>query len=529
MLSLLHIGNRYIHSTRWLSLWSMAAGLGLVLSGELQPLLAAEPASDGTREVAVCYISWFSPVGELNGTKIWKNGGYHYERAQQSGGIRNYPLVPGVSFPQQEPSVGSAEYEQLERASARVVLGQMKGAGFDVVTFDMQPLPDYDSAQPLTESNAPLAAFKTFLAWLHEAEKIGIKMAPNPDIWNFSGETNGKIRTLDVAAWKRSLSGVLDLIPDSPAVWKIDGRPVLIHFGTDCYKDHQRAAPQPGAPMPDAGWRLVLQQLRAEGKKFFFIADARPHDLVREWNGIADGVYVFNPAAPRDALVGQAAFQKAFQIPYLWSVSPGYYRGKVAYTEPSFTRIHETYAAAIKAGAKRIYVLTWNDYEEETDIGPTAHKGEALLRVFAFYNEWFKTGRQPKATRDTVIVAYPMRVPDQIITRPPRYGKLSDDLTSDGTFLDSLAFAPKAFYWAHVATPTTLAINGHPPVTLPAGVSCGELGTLSAGDVTATLGGKARSLPPILRTAAESQRQNEGGLEFRYLNLTDPASNPNLK
>ncbi len=504
--------------------------LACLLSSACQARLhAEEPTNSPKREVAVSYISWYSPVGALNGTKTWKQKGYDYQRAKQSSGIQNYPLVPGVTFPELEPAVGSAEYYQLEKAAARVVLCQMKSAGFDIVTFDMQPLPDYDPAQPLTESNAPLAGLKTFLTWLPEAERLGMKLALNPDIWNFSGETGGKIRTLDVAAWKRSLTGALDLTPDSPALWKIDGRPVIIHFGSDCYKDHQRAAPQPGAPMPDAGWRQVLQELRAEGKKFFFIADIRPHDLVREWNKIADGVYMFSPASPLDGMKEQEIFQKAFTVPYLWTVSPGYYRGNVAYTEPNFGRIHETYANALKANAQRMFVLTWNDYEEESDVGPTATKGDCLLRVFAYYNEWFKTGQAPQATKDTVIVAYPLRIPDQVTTKSPRYGKLKADLTHEGSFVESPAYAPKAFYWAHVKAPTTLALKGGDTVALPSGVSYGVLGSVNAGAVTVTLGGKARALPPITHITKESQRKDEGGLEFRYVNLTESTASSTLQ
>lgn len=511
--------NRYIHSIASGFVYARVSLVLLFASCAMTDFVFAEATAP--REVTVCYISWFSPVGALNGVKVWKQGGYHYQREQKSGGLRNYPLVPGVNFPEEEPAVGSKEYYQLEKDAAHVVLGQMKSAGFNVVTFDMQPLPDYDPARPLTETNAPLAGFKTFLTWLPVAEKVGIKIAPNPDIWNFSGDTNGKIRALDVAAWKRSLSGILDLTPDSPALWKIDGRPAIIHFGSDCYKEHQRAAPQPGAPMPDAGWRQVLQELRAEGKKFFFIADIRPHELTREWDKIADGVYLFSPASPRECMADQEVLQKAFHVPYLWTVSPGYYRGGVAYTEPNFGRIHETYVAAIKAGAQRMVVLTWNDYEEESDIGPTENKGDCLLTIFGFYNEWFKTGRQPKTAKDTVIITYPMRIPDEVVTKSPRYGKLNAELAHDGTYFTSPSYTPKAFYWANVAAPTTLAINGGSSVALPVGVSYGELGSVAPGELSATLGKKKHVLPPIAHTGKESQRKDEGGLEFRYVNLSE--------
>lgn len=514
--------NRYIHSITTFALYALAAFTFLAVNAMHGADTA--PAAQPPREVAICYISWFTPVGELNGLKIWKSDSYNYRRAKKSDNVRNYPIVSGVTFPEEEVIPGSPEYYQLEKASAHAVLGQMKGAGFDAVTFDMQPLPDYDPKQPLTETNAPLAAFKTYLVWLKEAEKTGIKLAPAPDIWNCSGDTGGTIRTLDVAAWKRSLSGILDLTPDSPAIWKIDGRPVIVHFGSDCYKDHQRAAPQPGAPMPDAGWRQVLQELRAEGKKFYFIADVRPHNLIREWENIADGIYIFNPAAPREGMASQAVLQKALRPPYLWTVSCGYYRGNVAYTEPDFGRIHDTYLAALKANARQMYVLTWNDYEEESDIGPTAGKGDCMLRVFSFYNEWFKTGQQPKPAKDTVIIAYPMRIPDQVITKPPRYGRLKADLSHDGSFINAPPFSPKVFYWANLTAPSSLAINGNPTVALPAGVSYGELGLVTPGAVTAVLGDRSQSLPPVRRTSTESQRKGEGGLEFRYVNLTEPSA-----
>ena len=329
-------------------------------------------------------------------------------------------------------------------------------------------------------------------------------------------------RNPTVAEWTRVLVGALDQTPDSSALWKIAGRPVLAHFGTDITYS-PAVAPNPDASTPEGGWAEILANLRDAGKQFHFIADIRPHAQVAAWNGIADSAWLFTPAAPAGALpdMQRVIADRHLSIPLMWTVSPGYYRGGSAYSQPGFARIHDTYLAAMRSGASRICVLTWNDFEEDTDIVPSVNKGHALLDVFAYYNEWFKTGRQPLPAEDLVVLAYPRRIPSQIVTNAPAYGRLGNNLASIPGGWPSPAYQPKVFYWAYVKAAGTLAVEGVGEVNFPRpGLWHGELGVAASGAVQATFQGSAVTLPSIVATTLEKARSDEGGLEYRYVNLT---------
>lgn len=490
-------------------------------------MLASAPAATaqsdasgvGDKETIVCYISWFSPVGRFNGTRVWGQQGYRYAGDIASDGVRNYPLPPDIDWPDVPPPIGSDAFYALQFDAALATQEQMLDGGFDVMIFDMLPMPEYDPALPLDEFNSPLAHFKTFLTWLEAAEDSGIKVGVMPDVANQSGDYPQR-RTPTVEEWTRILTATLEELPDSPALWKIDDKPVLINFGTDSY--YGGSAPAPEAPRPDRGWREIVQALRDTREPFYFIADIRPHASVWEWNGIADAAYMFAPASPDGGLVdAQRLFMRHLTIPYIWTVSPGYYRGGTAYTQPDFSRIHDTYMAAMREGAQRICVLTWNDFEENTDIAPSANKGNCLLDVFGFYNRWFKSGRQPELPEDQVILAYPVRIPDTVVSKSPAFGRLNNDMTPSGGTWNAPTYQPKVFYWAYVKEPTRLSVEGvgevffHKP-----GVWMGDLGCIVPGPVEVRLGERTMSLPDIVRTSLERARRDEGGLDFRYVNLS---------
>ncbi|EIQ01485.1 hypothetical protein OpiT1DRAFT_00055 [Opitutaceae bacterium TAV1] len=512
---------RHIHCHYFLA---TIAGVVSIIPFVATSAVAAKADAD-SRETLICYLSWFSPIGKLNGTRQWSAQGWHYQRELESDDLRNHPLpfIPDAGWPASAPAVGSQAYYDFQRTAAGVTQKQIRDAAFDVLLFDMLPMPDYDPAKPLTEFNSPLAHFKTFLVWLREAEKNGVKLGPMPDIANQSGDYPQR-RNPTVAEWTRVLTGMLAQTPDSPALWKINGKPVVTHFGTDSF--HGSTAPDPAAPKPDGGWRQILNNLRKTetAKPFYFIADIRPHNLVPEWNKIADAAWIFAPAAPAAALPDmQRIIAANLKIPLMWTVSPGYYRAGIAYTQPDFARIHNTYIAAMRAKAKRICVLTWNDFEEDTDIVPSANKGRALLDIFAYYNRWFKDGVPPPPD-DRVIIALPMRIPERITTKSPSYGRLSETLKPGSQTTgkwSSPSWQPKVFYWANVTKPTDLAIDGVGTIRIPTnGLHHGELGLIAPGPVHVALNGKSLQLTPIQQTRIEQRFQGEGGLEYRYIDIS---------
>lgn len=466
------------------------------------------------RFAALCVLSWTSPLGSLNGTRQWKLDGYDYQSDKKKNGLVNYPLPLEVPVSAEATKIGSEEFYKALRTAAVISEKQMVAAGFDAIAFDMLPKPDYDPKKPLDESNTPLAHFKSFLVWLDAAKETGIRVGLMPDVANQSADYP-KRRSLNAEEWVKVLSAALDMTPDSPQLWKADGRPVLVHFGTDVF--YGGPHPVEGAPKPDGGWREVLKQLRAAGKKFYFVADIRPHELVTDWNGIADAAYVFAPSAPAGFLSEyQAALAKKLSIPLMWTVSPGYYIRPLGYTQPDFDRIHSTYMAAMNAGANGIYVMTWNDLGENTDIVPSAYKGRCLLDIFGFYNQWFKSGEQPVLPQDKVIVSYPVRLPEEVTSQSPVFSRI---LSGGGTW-SAPSYQPKVFYWAYVHGPTTLTMRGVGQVHFrKAGLWYGDLGCVGAGAVEARLGDKVLELPPVMATKKEGS--GEGGLEYRYINLSE--------
>lgn len=492
--------------------------VSLALSGALsQADYAIDNVVVTDRHVAVCVLSWYSPMGALNGTTAWKGNGYLYSGAKASNGVQNYPLDTNVVIQQTPPTFGSDYFYAKMKEMAIQWQRQMLATGFDVMSFDMQPMPAYDSTQALTEFNSPLAQFKTFLKWIEAGEQTGIKVGVMPDIWAQSQDYPTST-TLSATQWTNSLLGVLNLTPDSPVLWKMNNKPVVIHFGTDISRGGP--APIPGAPMPDGGWRNVLGAVREAGRDLFFIADIRPNPDATAWNTLVDGAHSFMPAAPLGALGDQSIIDSNFTIPFIRVVSSGYYRQSVAFTQPDFHRIHDTYLAAMADDVKYLYALTWNDFEEDDEIVPTANKGRCLSDLFTFYNQWYRTGQLPVLASDKVIIAYPMRLPATVVTPPPVAAKLTAQMASTGQLWDSPSFSGKLFYWANMKTASVLSIPGVGTASLPLGVSMGQLGPIHAGSMQAQLGTTLKNLPSVVATTTEQQRSGTGGLEYRYVDVT---------
>lgn len=484
-------------------------------------------ASD--KETVVSVMCWYSPLGSMNGVKNWQVGGYQYERNRSGESKANYPAASGLKLP---PAlvIGSEEYRALQAEAAKLELDNIKRGGFDVAVFDMLPWPAYDPSAPLSISNVPFNEFQTFLSWLQAGEAVGVKVGLSPDVQNRSGDYP-KGYKLNADEWTRNLAGAYDQIKDYPALWRIEGRPAAIHFGTSILAGN--APPVPGDPDPDGGWRKVLANLKAQGKNYYFVADIRPLDKnIEAWDKIADAVYSFAPAGPKNYFAEiHPILEKKFSIPFLWTLSPGYFAPAVkSYTEPDFERIHKTYLAAIKSGTKRMVFLTWNDFGEDTDIAPSANKGNCLLDVVAYYNAWFKSGKLPDIAAEKIIVSYPVFIPENITFKTPVWGEPKKNqeryevseavLKENPNWGDwaAPAYKPKVFYWALSKTKKVLEIPGAGKVELPVGLSFGELGLAKAGPMSATLAGKTIELPPVL--AAVDDR--DVGLRFRYVNLSEP-------
>lgn len=466
----------------------------------------AASAGEAERETGIVVLSFISPVARES------HESYDYRSNKNSGDTKNYPL-PLIRLPEQSRLYGQEGYLSLERKAADAHLKRIREAGFDLVFYDMLPIPDYDPAKPLTFTNEPFYYFSNYFEWLKGAEKHGLKLGIFADVANQSARyPNYRYITKD--EWVKILRGALKLIPDSSAVWRVNGLPGIMHFQTDCVYVPS-ASPVPGAPMPDGGWRQVWKELREGGDDFYFVSDLRPHDKDAQWSGLTDAAYLFAPASPASFLPEYQTdiAARLGRTPFYWTQSCGYYIPRRIYTQPDFRRIDDTFRAAMKSGARKIVTLTWNDLGEDHDIWPSVNKGSELLEIVAYYNAWFKSGKQPAIAQEKIVIAYPLRTPAEVAAQAPAYG---------GNRWVAPAFTPKLFYWSLLKEPKCVTVGGK-VLNLPAGLSLGEF-PLDAGNdpaeipMSAQLDGRTVNLPAVMKTAAES-RNGSGGLEHRYIDL----------
>ncbi len=465
----------------------------------------ALPVSCG--EVITTMVNWYSPIGQFNGNRLWMNDGYKYAKTVKNG--QNYPLsINRLNLPAAIPEIGSPEFMKIVYAGAFEELQIMKSAGIDVVLYDSLPMPDYDPSKPLSYANSPTSHYMSFLEWLKAAKELNMKVGIFIDVQNYSGEYP-KGYALNTQEWIKVIAGILDNLPaDQTSLWKVNGVPAIIHFGTD---SSGKRSPEKDAPAPDGGWRNVISELRKQGKQFYFIADMRVHIPEKgDWkNTGVNALYTFGPAGPStfnaDSSVEMKDFFTPLGLPYYFSISPGYYWRKVAYTEPDFKRIHAFYEKAVSEKTEKVHIMTWNDMGEDTDIWPSANKGDCLIDVFAYYNAWYKNGTPPKLAQEHLILAYPIAISDEKLTPAPHWG---------GGRWKSPDYAPKVFYWANLKEPRKLEIPGAGSVELPTGLSMGQFpsSVSPCEKLSVSINGKMQEAPGIVK----SEKEN---LKIRYFDL----------
>jgi hypothetical protein len=473
-------------------------------------------------------VAWFTPMGHINGTVSWLD---YRNNGARAGIVKNYQLrleTPGDLFTSEVAMAGEATnnfHTQMRRLAFRD-LSLMRDAGFDNLVYDMLPSPNWTNAKTLRRvSNVsdadfaePTLGYVVFLQYLAAAEAAGITVSPCASVRNVSADYPSGY-TLNVAEWVAVMQGMIDNLPASPALRRIDALPLVANFGTD------RASTYPPDPLVtrrDGGWLDILETVRGSGRQPYFLADYRPNRSTPEVNQdwVSDpnparrvnALYMFAPSGP-DTFMSeyQATQTNVFSVPRWWTVSPGYYRGGLAFMQPNFLRIHETYRLAIANDVEHMMWLTWNDFEEDTDCAPSPLKGRCLLDVLTYYNEWFHTRVQP-APRDQLIVMYPVRSPSSVTTPLVDFG---------APYGQSPAFSPmKLHYWASVSRATSLVLPNGSKVDIPAGTTAGTAGTVTAGRQFVSVGGRATELPEIVSTGAEAHRTAGGGLEHRYVDLS---------
>ena len=468
----------------------------------------AATATD-TRTTVAVVLSWYTILGASNGRVGWKNDGFAYKSITENKArhwkslLHNAPLASRQFEVRPTPSRLSNAYWNLVREAAREELGLLKEAGFDVFAFDMLPNPNFDPNIVMGPNNEPFALFSEFKIWLDVAGEYGMKGIVFADIWARSGDFPTRV-VLNDRQWIDTISASIEVVGQSANYWRRGSRPVLMHFGTD---RRMGAAPISSSSATHGGWADILGSLKKRGLDIFFVADVRRPDIEKdEWVPWASALYMFIPSAPTSYIVDfQTESAKEFGSDWFWVVSPGYYRPGVAYVKPDFSRLHSSYAAAAKSSSEVLVFLTWNDFEEETDIVPSLRKGPGLNNIVKCYNSYFKT--RGWACDELLVIAYPPAIGVDQQTPSPRNwgGRLA---------WSEKPFADEYYFWAFsdVAGRVLNCESGN--VTLRAGVNFGVLPGAPGAARRCSFGSIVTTIPTV--RAQKDERSVSEGLGLRY-------------
>jgi hypothetical protein len=499
-----------------------------LLFSSIQTLATEKPVT------IVTYITWFPAFATMNGCNLWTLGELGYERSIKEG-VRNYPYPSKLLQERQfltefAPSTPKKAFEatSLNLKIQNILdqeLSDIKKSGFDVVAIDILPIPP--DATNITQVFCGIPAVEYIGK---RASLMGLKSTILSDVMNRSGDyPNGRVMT--VAEWEKIYQNMIQKAHNWKWYWKKNDKyPIIFQFAAgegsimeDGTRLHGRKA--------ILRWNEIKKRLDAKNFKAMYFLDFRSDSIpVLFVNNDANlGGFVFAPGAPQ-GLVNKLSLQiKNSTHDTVWTVSPGYYSQKLkVFLAPDFSRIHKAYTEAISNGVNKILFITWNDLLEDTDMVPSLNKGDALVKLLAFYNEWFKTRIQPVRDKSILIFASPLRRPETITSHPPVWAQ------GNGKSYNEDQTHQKIYYWLYTPKGSKSSLNFNENVITPTLDRCTDhRGCITIGsfDLNGRITGSIilkrvneknevfvseKSSFSITSTKIEMQRSGTGGLEYRY-------------
>lgn len=216
----------------------------------------------------------------------------------------------------------------------------------------------------------------------------------------------------------------IETFRDHPNQFKVGGRPVLSTYGGEGHE-----------PKPAQEKIALVRSLGGFFVPFFFATNYGDFndpnvvaEILRDY-GAVDGYFFFGTAGTGDEItqrnhrLGQA-WHAAGKV-FMAAVTP-YYRsfGRLNETR-GFTSMAQEWEGAIRDGADWIEITTWNDWNEKTYVAPFGPPSDtkigggtddgygavnyahvAYLDASRYYIDWFKSGKQPRITRDRLFYFY---------------------------------------------------------------------------------------------------------------------------
>ena len=497
----------------------------------VHPVLAAEKPV-----TIVTYLTWYPAFATLNGCNSWASDGFGHKSSAKKGGVRNYPYPPRnqqekhplENFNPKTPREAFADASILSKIQSMLdqEMDDIKKAGFDMIAIDILPIPP--EATNLVKEFCGINAVKH----LGERAKLkGIRSVILSDVMNRSGDyPNGRVMT--ATEWEHIYQDMIQHAQNWDWYWKKGGKyPVILQFAAG-EGSIMEGGTRLNGMQAIRRWYEIKERLDAKNIKGMYFLDFRSNTIPALIANNDDNIggFVFAPGAPQGLVNLLTSKIKNSAHDTIWTVSPGYYnQNHKAFFAPDFSRIHKAYMEAINNNINKILFITWNDFREDTDMAPSLNKGDALVNLLAYYNEWFKTKNQPVREKSILVFALPLRKPKIIISHPPAWAQGNGkDYNEDQTH-------QKVYFWIYTPyrSKTNLYFNGS-AVEKPTLATCTDHRgciTIDSFDLDGYTSGEIvlerinekgekfvseKKGGSVTSVHEELQRTGAGGLEYRY-------------
>jgi glucan endo-1,3-alpha-glucosidase len=283
--------------------------------------------------------------------------------------------------------------------------------------------------------------------------------------------------SLDMATLRNEyLQEIVRTYANDPCYFHYKGRPVVSTF----------------AGGPSLNWKEdFLKPLRAEGIDVCFVPHFFPHPKITElpdesviaghlqqWSDTVDGMFYFGGAGTDVQLTTcNAAYTKvmhAHKKISMASFTPFYWGGWRYFETEGGQGTERQWLSIIKTQPEWVEIVTWNDFNEsyicpisEYDIKknitgllhPFRYDHTGYLELSKYYIDWYKTGKQPKITKDTLVYIYRSHPKDTVTpdnARPvtARHGNVQDVI-----YLTTMLTAPAELRVTSGTTKTCIRVK----------------------------------------------------------------------
>ncbi len=319
--------------------------------------------------------------------------------------------TPGRPHPDQIPSSDAATVSRWD-------VEQAKEAGIDAFAIWMHPRlgdPALGRQSGNFQSRARLEALFT------EMRKGG-GLTFYPDYWWYKMDPQNWATT--EPGWKS------DPMPDLETEMRRQGEMLAdwaVRFGdvwTKCdgklligMQDHALFKNMPYEKAVE--W--LFKPLGGRGKVYLALSrypDKGGEKIAKDWLDGADAIIDWDAnrsyGDSLDALAEGRRFAEASSKKWWPSFAPGFRASRSGdATAPKVPLVHErlgvmafrkAWLDAISGDAPAVYLITWNDISEDTEIMPTDAHGYALQRLSRFFSDWHRKRQMPKIEREELLM-----------------------------------------------------------------------------------------------------------------------------